>query len=77
MRPSARPGRCRSCGQHILWARTPAGKWMPIVPDAQGRLCLDGNVVLSIPDGEDASERFTSHFSNCPEAKDWRKPKDG
>lgn len=45
------PGRCRSCGAEVLWAKTPKGKRAPLNRDG------------------------TSHFSDCPQASSWRRPR--
>lgn len=74
--------KCRSCGAAITWARTSAGRSMPI--DAEP--CADGNIVLSEPVDPDApviamiltaeqvrqpslgEPRYVSHFATCPNA---------
>jgi hypothetical protein len=75
---------CRSCGAHVIWVLTKAGKGMPL--DAKPSAA--GNLVLEFPDDPrdapsvrpvkpgDLSEglaRYTSHFATCPQAAQWRK----
>lgn len=76
-------GVCRSCGAPIIWTVTAkSGKKMPVDEAAspQGTFVLEekGRDVYAHyvhPDELKAgAERFTSHFSTCPDAKDWRKP---
>ncbi len=51
------PSRCKSCGAGIVWIETDRGKAMPLS-------------VATIE--ERAGFRFAlSHFSDCPEAKEW------
>jgi len=60
-----RPKPCRSCGQRILWARTLAGKAMPVEPDAAVHYrgapqeTEDGTPFWEIPSQK-------AHFANCP-----------
>lgn len=81
--------RCRSCNAPIRWARTPAGKAMPL----DARPTLGGNVllreatppadptaqVLAGVDLADAHTRgrelYVPHFTTCPEAAKWRRPR--
>lgn len=76
--------KCRSCGADILWARTKAGKLMPV--DAAES--SDGNVFVAqtergltafIPEEGtviDGASRHKSHFATCPNAAKHRKPKE-
>lgn len=68
---------CRSCGAPIRWVKTAKGRSMPIdsEPVANGNVIIDssGNAVVVgsanvIPD----TDRFTSHFTTCPQADEWR-----
>ena len=53
------PTRCASCGMGMVWIKTPAGKAMPLsVATIEER----GGVKFAL-----------SHFSDCPEAKEWSK----
>ncbi|HMI85960.1 MAG TPA: hypothetical protein VK550_17805 [Polyangiaceae bacterium] len=74
---------CRSCGARIVWAKTPAGKAMPLDADP----VTDGNIVLEEDNaGAIAHVRSAafggvgvfhkSHFATCPNAARHRKPKD-
>lgn len=80
--------KCRSCGAPILWAKTAAGKPIPLNPDPVNT----GNIVIRMGPQEGgwvahyetkaareermrdrpAESAYTSHFSNCPQAKGWR-----
>ena len=62
-------GRCRSCGASVLWARTPAGKLMPLV---------EKRVATHVNYGGGKVEclevrTFKPHFADCPQANLWRK----
>lgn len=75
---------CSSCGAEVIWSVTHNRRKMPV--DAEPR--EDGNIVLR-QDGEtvvaeypgkehpslfEASRpRYVSHFSTCPQSKEWRK----
>lgn len=70
------PARCRSCGAVVYFIRTPRGKLMPVSIDAEGCRAPD-----TFPEGQrnlfggvdsPAPGRGVSHFSNCPQADDWR-----
>lgn len=57
---------CRSCGKPVVWFRTKAGKRMPV--DAETTKPTDAEHQLDLG-------RHVSHFSTCPEADKWRKPR--
>ena len=48
---------CRSCGMPMVWARTPAGKPLPL---SVATIEIRDGVRYALP-----------HFVDCPEAKDW------
>lgn len=58
--------RCSSCGAPIVWFRTKAGKRMPV--DASSCKPTDAEHQLDFT-------RHVSHFSTCPEADKWRRPR--
>lgn len=65
-------GRCRSCGADVIWAKTAAGKLMPL--DATETL---GKVVYQL-DTTGRMQRaegrgHESHFATCPQADRWRR----
>lgn len=77
---------CRSCGAEILWAKTTAGKNIPL--DVESR--PDGNVVLSrgvggflarvLGSGPEADSlagepHYVSHFATCKDADQHRRPR--
>lgn len=77
--------RCRSCGAAIIWAKTPAGKTMPIdaEPTPYGNIALvpAGAIVLT-KDLADQGRRigsklYRSHFVSCPHAAKHRKAREG
>jgi hypothetical protein len=74
---------CRSCHAPVKWARTEAGKNMPLDVGADGELLVvpDGNVVVTgwagplrlvrvVAAGEG---QHRSHFASCPNAKAHRR----
>lgn len=79
---------CRSCGAAIRWAKTPAGKRIPLdaIPDR-----ARGNVRLGFIGGEELAivlapgadleaaridgDLFLSHFATCPKASEHRRPR--
>lgn len=78
--------RCRSCDSPIRWAKTAAGKVIPIdaEPNPKGNLQLGyvGGYMIAIVVGPaDAVaaqaagiELYVSHFSSCPNAATHRRP---
>lgn len=44
---------CRSCGAEMLWARTPAGRWIPLE---------------AIVDPDSGERRWREHFASCVDA---------
>src|SRR5437773_2351455 len=71
---------CRSCGRPVRWVETERGKLMPIDPEpsTEGTILLRRQLdrkplaIVGVPPaafiGED---RFVSHFSTCPDHKEW------
>lgn len=62
--------KCSSCGAEIIWAKTPAGKNMPLsVKSKETRWWIN--------DDEEAVPMtvYLSHFADCPNAEQHRKPK--
>lgn len=59
-------GTCRTCGAAVIWITTPSGRPMPL--EAKGE-----TMYLPGPPAK-AVTAHRSHFSSCPQAKDWRKP---
>lgn len=52
------PMKCRSCGASVIWAKTAAGKSIP----------LD----LGHVRGSGAAREALTHFATCPQGKEWR-----
>jgi hypothetical protein len=65
--------KCRSCGAQIEWATTAAGKAIPLnpYPVNGGNLEFRGRMVHYVQPNQ--TPRFTSHFSDCPNASNHRK----
>jgi len=67
------PGTCRSCGAAVEWAQLVSGKRMPFDPPIVVVRTL-GNLLAEARTVEEVDTAITrSHFSSCPDAKDWRR----
>lgn len=74
---------CRSCQAEIRWAKTAAGKSMPLdaVPTPEGTIVIRDNVAvvltgLALDDPADAGEdRYVAHWATCPTAYEHRRVK--
>lgn len=75
-----RVSECRSCNAAIIWTTTKKGKKMPIDAEPAGK----GPFILEPPEEDPIAvfigekdpytgERFTSHFSTCPNAEQHRR----
>ncbi|HKZ73137.1 MAG TPA: hypothetical protein VJ011_03680 [Steroidobacteraceae bacterium] len=71
---------CRSCKAPIRWAKTAAGKAIPLdrEPTADGtiEIAQDGRAAVlggSVP--REGRTLYRSHFATCPNAASHRKPK--
>lgn len=88
-KPVTEPSRCRSCKAEVLWVEWATGKKMPVdaAPDMRPPP-KGGALVLTLQGGQfgrllvekfDATKhalernRYTSHFSTCPNADEHRK----
>ena len=61
------PGRCRSCGASLTWAKTwPKLKAMPLHgnPTALSTENVDGDTIETIRSSD-------THFARCPQAQKW------
>lgn len=73
--------KCRSCGAPVIWARTPAGKRIPLdlTPTDDGNVLLDDHGTATVMGGlavwPPGAYRWTSHFASCPQAADHRRPR--
>lgn len=71
-------GNCRACGAPILWVKSVKGRTMPlnVAPVEDGNVTLDKDGVATVhPPGTMFYEdevRYTSHFSTCPNADEFR-----
>ena len=66
--------RCTSCNAEIVFAKTEAGKTMPVsMASGQKRIVLehdaDGTVLARVV------STYLSHFADCPNAPQHRKPR--
>jgi hypothetical protein len=59
-----RIARCRACDARIIFLKTSAGKNMPVDADT-----------VRADDQVFDSARHVSHFSKCPKASEFRKPR--
>jgi hypothetical protein len=72
---------CRSCDAPIKWAKTRAGKTIPVdaEPSADGNLVLVpdflGGLFALAADSDPDKPRHKSHFATCPNADAHRKAK--
>lgn len=62
---------CKSCGAEIIWAKTPAGKNMPLNADGEKRFLVEGGATQIITCRPIVVR--TSHFSTCPNADQHRR----
>ena len=75
-------GKCRSCGQQVIWIKTVAGKNMPCNPQLVTYRQGDGKEKIVTPNGEVLSGElvgagtqdatgvgYISHFATCPNAQ--------
>ena len=71
--------RCRSCGGAITWAKTDAGKSMPVdvEPTEDGTLWHPGpgRVLVVTANTPPSVKRYRSHFATCPHANQHRSPR--
>ena len=79
-------GKCRSCGQQVIWIKTVAGKNMPCNPQLVTYRQGNGREKIVTPNGEVHSAEivesgtpnatgigYISHFATCPNAARQRK----
>lgn len=71
--------RCRTCQQEIVWAKTAAGKSIPMDPPQETRwVATDPPPEVGI-ETEDMYVKqvavMVTHFATCPQADQHRKPK--
>ena len=67
--------KCRSCGAPVIWTMTAQEKAMPLNADpAPGPLFVLRKDLVGGNFAE-AVHAYTSHFSTCPHADEWRRPR--
>lgn len=73
---------CRACKATILWAKTGAGKNIPLneFPEPGGNIRLEpgGDIAVNVPKiiaerPENDLKLYKSHFATCPNAHQFRK----
>lgn len=67
---------CSTCGADVLWVT--GNKGARIILDREPRengniVIVDGQAVYLKKGEETSQERYQSHFSSCPDARDWRR----
>lgn len=68
---------CRSCGAPVMWATTESGKRIPlnVWPADNGNLVINHDGLAVAPSkGPRRAARYTTHFTNCPNAGRHRTP---
>lgn len=77
---------CKKCGAGMIWARTGRGKKMPLdaEPTSAGQFVLEGDAqnpttyrLANYAASSYTGDKYTSHFSTCPNADDFRQKPDG
>lgn len=70
---------CKTCGAEIRWADTVSGKIMPLdaKPDPKGLFVVVSGIARKATDEDDRllRNRYTSHFANCKQAAQHRRPR--
>lgn len=69
---------CRSCGAPIRWAKTEAGKAMPLdeTPAADGNVIIVGGIARVLAKGalvQPGIDRYVAHWATCPTAFEHRR----
>ena len=68
---------CHSCHIRIFWAKSPAGKSLPVdmSPVADGQYVLANDnppaLVNFVAEKHDGRSRYQSHFKSCTQASSW------
>lgn len=81
------PTKCKSCGAEIVFAyHFTTGKNAPFEKSELGHFILENGaakhvgappaqLALGTVVTEEQPQRYTSHFANCPQHAQWRKPR--
>lgn len=64
--------RCKSCSAEVVWAKTTAGKATPMERADDGTWIIVDGVVKQATSEDLDKPLYRSHFSSCPQAKQWR-----
>jgi hypothetical protein len=70
--------RCRSCRAPTIWARTVAGRRLPLdlEPIADGNVIIRNGVAMVLRVGQvvaDDEPCYVAHFATCPDEAAWRR----
>ena len=68
--------RCKSCAAEIVWCVTAEGRTMPLDAKSYTLFVLDAQGAQTGSPRCKAAQVHASHFSTCPDAGSWRKPKE-
>lgn len=61
-------GRCRTCGAEVVWAKTPAGKPIPLDAIPTKRVLIGARTGLA-----HVVTVYVTHFETCPDAAKHRR----
>jgi hypothetical protein len=69
---------CRSCKAEIRWAKTEAGKAMPLdpTPTADGNVIIVGGIARVLAKGTLVplgTDRYMAHWATCPTSYEHRR----
>ncbi len=69
---------CKSCGAVLKWAKTEAGKAMPldVTPTPDGNVIIVDAVAVVLAKGtlvRPGTDRYTAHWATCPTAFEHRR----
>ncbi len=70
--------KCSTCGASMWWAKTAAGKPIPIdaLPSSTGNMVVHAGVARVLKKDEqvpEGTQRWTTHFATCPQSREHRR----
>lgn len=68
---------CKGCGQEIIWVKTGDGKNMPLDPKPKKMIFLPESAANPGTKVACFVDAYMPHWSTCPKADNFRKPKEG
>lgn len=74
----ASESKCKKCCAMIVWGKMEkSGRWIPLdpVPVLGGNLVRDREGTVSVVAPDKTVRRYVSHFSTCPDASLFRRPR--